>query len=83
MMWVSIGAVFGHSLCTGVAVIGGRMLASRISVRTGRFPLTGQNKKQDITDNSVPKASQDLTFGIIHFVLFVIHSSHPGWCSGL
>ncbi|ORZ27827.1 hypothetical protein BCR41DRAFT_299266 [Lobosporangium transversale] len=34
MTWVSIGAVFGHSLCTGVAVIGGRMLASRISVRT-------------------------------------------------
>ncbi|KAF9980875.1 hypothetical protein BGZ65_004568 [Modicella reniformis] len=34
MVWVSIGAVFGHSLCTGVAVIGGRMLASRISVRT-------------------------------------------------
>ncbi|KAG0026847.1 hypothetical protein BGZ81_006051 [Podila clonocystis] len=34
MAWVSVGAVFGHSLCTGVAVIGGRMLASRISVRT-------------------------------------------------
>ncbi|KAG0284057.1 hypothetical protein BGZ96_011592 [Linnemannia gamsii] len=34
MVWVSIGGVLGHSLCTGVAVIGGRMLASRISVRT-------------------------------------------------
>ncbi|KAF9202134.1 hypothetical protein BGZ59_002313 [Podila verticillata] len=34
MVWVSVGAVFGHSLCTGVAVIGGRMLATRISVRT-------------------------------------------------
>ncbi|KAG0257810.1 hypothetical protein BG011_003739 [Mortierella polycephala] len=34
MVWVSIGAVFGHSLCTGVAVIGGRMLATKISVRT-------------------------------------------------
>ncbi|KAF9113148.1 hypothetical protein BGX27_002092 [Mortierella sp. AM989] len=34
MIWVSIGAVLGHSICTGVAVIGGRMLASRISVRT-------------------------------------------------
>ncbi|KAF9582527.1 hypothetical protein BGW38_000104 [Lunasporangiospora selenospora] len=34
MVWVSVGSVFGHSLCTGVAVIGGRMLASRISVRT-------------------------------------------------
>lgn len=34
MVWVSIGAVLGHSMCTGVAVVGGRMLASRISVRT-------------------------------------------------
>ncbi|KAF9968703.1 hypothetical protein BGZ70_010209 [Mortierella alpina] len=34
MVWVSIGAVLGHSMCTGVAVIGGRMLASKISVRT-------------------------------------------------
>ncbi|KAF9978676.1 hypothetical protein BGZ73_001031 [Actinomortierella ambigua] len=34
MIWVSIGGIFGHSLCTGVAVLGGRMLASRISIRT-------------------------------------------------
>ncbi|KAG0235395.1 hypothetical protein BGW42_005374 [Actinomortierella wolfii] len=34
MVWVSIGGIFGHSLCTGLAVVGGRMLASRISVRT-------------------------------------------------
>ncbi|KAF9960916.1 hypothetical protein BGZ72_005416 [Mortierella alpina] len=34
MVWVSIGAVLGHSMCTGVAVVGGRMLASKISVRT-------------------------------------------------
>ncbi|KAF9364546.1 hypothetical protein BGX34_001211 [Mortierella sp. NVP85] len=39
MVWVSIGAVVGHSVCTGVAVIGGRMLASKISVRT--VTLTG------------------------------------------
>lgn len=31
---VCLGAVLGHSLCTGIAVIGGRMLASRISERT-------------------------------------------------
>lgn len=28
---VTIGGVFGHCLCTGLAVIGGRLLASRIS----------------------------------------------------
>ncbi|KAL7750237.1 GCR1-dependent translation factor 1 [Sorochytrium milnesiophthora] len=33
MKMIIIGTVLGHALCTGVAVIGGRLLASRISVR--------------------------------------------------
>jgi Ca2+/H+ antiporter, TMEM165/GDT1 family len=31
---VVLGGLLGHALCTGVAVIGGKMLASRISERT-------------------------------------------------
>ncbi|KAJ6638952.1 Transmembrane protein [Pseudolycoriella hygida] len=31
---VIVGGVLGHSICTGLAVIGGRMIAQRISVRT-------------------------------------------------
>ncbi|XP_055318269.1 transmembrane protein 165 [Sitodiplosis mosellana] len=31
---VIVGGVLGHSFCTGLAVIGGRMIAQRISVRT-------------------------------------------------
>ncbi|XP_068702554.1 putative divalent cation/proton antiporter TMEM165 [Montipora foliosa] len=31
---VTIGGILGHSLCTGLAVIGGRLIAQRISVRT-------------------------------------------------
>lgn len=34
---VIVGGVLGHSLCTGLAVIGGRMIAQRISVRTGNY----------------------------------------------
>jgi putative Ca2+/H+ antiporter (TMEM165/GDT1 family) len=31
---VVVGGVLGHALCTGLAVLGGRMIAQRISVRT-------------------------------------------------
>ena len=31
---VIFGGVLGHAICTGLAVIGGRMVAQRISVRT-------------------------------------------------
>lgn len=34
---VIVGGTLGHALCTGLAVIGGRMIAQRISVRTGKF----------------------------------------------
>ncbi len=33
-MGVIFGGLLGHALCTGIAVIGGRMLAARISERT-------------------------------------------------
>lgn len=31
---VIVGGILGHALCTGLAVVGGRMIAQRISVRT-------------------------------------------------
>ena len=31
---VCVGGILGHALCTGLAVIGGRIIATRISVRT-------------------------------------------------
>ena len=32
---VILGGTLGHALCTGLAVIGGRFVAQRISMRTG------------------------------------------------
>lgn len=31
---VAIGTILGHFICTGIAVLGGRLLATKISVRT-------------------------------------------------
>ncbi|ELV11084.1 Transmembrane protein 165, partial [Tupaia chinensis] len=36
---VAVGGTVGHCLCTGLAVIGGRMIAQKISVRTGKGVL--------------------------------------------
>lgn len=36
--WVTIGAMTGHCICTGVAVIGGRAIAGRVSLKVGKCP---------------------------------------------
>lgn len=35
--WVTGGAVSGHAVCTGVAVIGGRAIAGKVSLRVGEL----------------------------------------------
>lgn len=35
--WVTGGAVSGHALCTAAAVIGGRAIAGRVSLRVGKL----------------------------------------------
>ena len=36
---VTVGGIIGHALCTAIAVLGGRMVATKISIRT--VTLTG------------------------------------------
>lgn len=35
--WVTMGAIVGHGLCTSAAVIGGRAIAGKVSMRVGKF----------------------------------------------
>jgi Ca2+/H+ antiporter, TMEM165/GDT1 family len=37
--WVTIGAISGHAICTAAAVIGGRAIAGRVSMRKGQFEV--------------------------------------------
>jgi putative Ca2+/H+ antiporter (TMEM165/GDT1 family) len=35
--WVTMGAVVGHAICTGAAVLGGRAIAGRVSLRASMY----------------------------------------------
>lgn len=37
--WVTLGALVGHACCTGVAVVGGKAIAGKVSLRVGEFTL--------------------------------------------
>lgn len=39
--WVVLGAVLGHGCCTGVAVVGGRAIAGKVSLKVGMFIRPG------------------------------------------
>lgn len=41
--WVMVGACLGHFVCTAVAVIGGSVLAGRVSMRKGETQLDQRN----------------------------------------
>ncbi|CAI8037956.1 Transmembrane protein 165 [Geodia barretti] len=43
---ITIGGTLGHALCTALAVIGGKMVAQRISVKTGETPKPVWNTVQ-------------------------------------
>ncbi|KAL8693523.1 MAG: hypothetical protein Q9224_003736 [Gallowayella concinna] len=42
--WVTGGAVSGHALCTAVAVIGGRAIAGRVSLRVGSHIMSSPDQ---------------------------------------
>ncbi|OLL26227.1 GCR1-dependent translation factor 1 [Neolecta irregularis DAH-3] len=61
--WVIMGTVCGHGLCTSIAVLGGRLVASKISVRTGSFQFLKQVTHELVTMGG---AVMFALFGIIY-----------------
>lgn len=37
--WVTCGAIMGHGICTAAAVIGGRAIAGKVSMRVGKYHI--------------------------------------------
>ena len=65
---VTIGGTLGHSLCTGLAVIGGRLIAQRISVRTGKSIAANDENKYIMF-----KKKKENPLAKNHSVQFCIH----------
>lgn len=50
--WVTGGAISGHAVCTGIAVIGGRAIAGKVSLRVGMFHKSALISEQWLTVHS-------------------------------
>ena len=65
MYGVCVGGILGHALCTGLAVVGGRIIATRISVKT--VTLVTRHQRNDFCSNYVP-----FQVGGVVFLLFAL-----------
>jgi putative Ca2+/H+ antiporter (TMEM165/GDT1 family) len=65
---ITLGTIFGHSLCTLVAVLGGRWLATKISVKQGVCAHDAVHVIYDLTGITVTLggAALFLVFGAVY-----------------
>ena len=65
----------GHAVCTAIAVIGGKIVAQRISVRTGETPsefILSSAVQQEIMRTFLFKVLEGLTYHTVNREIFVI-----------
>ena len=63
--WVTLGALVGHACCTGVAVVGGKAIAGKVSLRVGKFLLSPLFAAVNLTCNS-DFGRRDCILGVRH-----------------
>lgn len=69
--WVTLGAITGHACCTGLAVLGGRALAGKVSMRVGKSRINSVfHTFEHRTDNNaivtIGGACAFLVFGVLY-----------------
>jgi putative Ca2+/H+ antiporter (TMEM165/GDT1 family) len=65
---VTLGAMAGHCVCTGVAVVGGRAIAGKVSMKVGRFIQTHRNSVVQII--TLTQSCTVTLGGAIAFIIF-------------
>jgi hypothetical protein len=73
--WVTIGASAGHGICTAAAVIGGRAIAGRVSMRVGMYQYFPPSLFKDNANNDTYSDSRWCRC-IPHFWRHLFHRSH-------
>lgn len=85
--WVTGGAVTGHACCTAVAVVGGRAIAGRVSLRVGTLPFALIQEHVPCTDDDCSHARRRLCLlGIRHHLpcggcVLCMKLSFPSHCA--
>ncbi len=78
--WVTGGAVTGHALCTAAAVVGGRAIAGRVSLRVGEYIPNAEYDLSSHDDTDIAAAVTlggafaFLAFGLIYLVEAVFYA---------
>lgn len=71
---IAFGTILGHGLCTAGAVIGGRWLSTKISVRYSEFCLHSSSARCIVVEIDVPLPIPVQTVTLIGAFLFLIFS---------
>jgi len=68
--WVTGGALGGHAICTGVAVLGGKAIAGKVSLRTGKshFPPDLTRSLANKSTVTMGGAIAFLVFGVVYLL---------------